>query len=144
MKQPNNTKIDSIEALRTERLALRKEARELESEIRKQYLEITDNFKPLVDVIQKVNRIKQSFTLLKSDNSENIPGAKIAKLIAPVAAIVSGGLLPGGVRKVLIKSIVGYGVGSAAKFILSKSIAEHKEAALNLFKNKKERVDGIF
>lgn len=145
MNKNNNTLPSSIDALRSERLELRNRASVLEAEIKDTYQEIKGNVKPVFDVIQKVKKIKNSFTISKNDNIEGgSPGINIVKLLVPAATVLAGGAISKIGRKILIKSLIVYGIGSAAKYVFSKSLSEHKETAQNLFHRKKETADGIF
>lgn len=142
------TKIKNLEELRSEKLQLRTRAKTVEGDLNEHFKVLADSVKPITGILGKVSKVKNMFAKKKEgdNNTKSKFGNYRNNVIKVGIPLLAGGLLLMTGRKLLVKSIVGYGLGKATNYVVSKNAGDHAASIKRIFsrRNKKVRDRGIF
>lgn len=139
----NNSKIriTNLSELRKERASLRNRVEEIELELKEHFTEIKGKVQSVTRIFGTIGRIKNMFNKHDdSDGAEGSPDPKsyLTTALKATVPLIAGGLFLKRGKKLLVKSIIGYGLGQATKYMLSKNIDEHVSSVKGIFSKEKQ------
>ncbi len=145
----SKTRITDLAELRTERAFLRSRIETVEEDLQEHYSEIKEKVRSVTKIFGTVSRIKNMFNRDNDENAIEVTGDPKSYLTTALKAavpLIAGGIFLKRGKKLLVKSIIGYGLGQATKYIFSKNINEHVTSVKGIFSKEegKPQENGIF
>ena len=144
----NKPIINNLAELHAERSALRSQIQEVELELKEHYIEIKEKINSVTRIFGMVGRVKNMIGLGKDENVlEGSEPRSYLNTAAKVALpLVAGGLILSRGKSMMLKALIGYGLGQATKYVVSKNVDEHLASVKNVFSGKQKRSEenGIF
>ncbi len=139
--------INNIEDLQLERAKLRAKIDGLEIDLKEHYQEIADKVKSVTRIFGVVSRVKDKLGIggdKETDNDE--PKSMLNTAVKVALPLVAGGLIVARGKRMLLRSLIGYGLGQFTKYVVSKNVDEHVASVKGVFSRKEEKYDdrGIF
>jgi len=138
--------INNIENLQLERARLRAKIDGLEIDLKEHYSEISEKVKSVTRVFGVVAKVKNMIGIGEKETDDNEPKSFLNTAAKVALPLVAGGLIVARGKKMILKSLVGYGLGQVTKYIVSKNVNEHVASVKGMFSEKQEKYDdkGIF
>ncbi len=138
--------INNIEDLQMERAKLRAKIDGLELDLKEHYHEISDKVKSVTRIFGLVSRVKDKLGIGGEKESDDEPKSFLNTAVKVAIPLVAGGLIVTRGKKMLLRSLIGYGLGQFTKYGVSKNVDEHVASVKGMFPKKQEKVDnqGIF
>lgn len=139
--------INNIEDLQLERAKLRAKIDGLEVDLKEHYQEIADKVKSVTRIFGVVSRVKDKLGIGGDKETENDePKSMLNTAVKVALPLVAGGLIVARGKKMLLRSLIGYGLGQFTKYVVSKNVDEHVASVKGVFSRKEEKYDdrGIF
>ena len=144
-------RITNSAELKAERAYLRSRVDSLEIDLKVHYVEIADKVRSATRIFGVVSKIKHMFNK-DADADDNIgeepteSKSYLSTALKATVPLIAGGLFLKRGKKLLFKSIIGYGMSQATKYLFSKNLNEHVSSVKGIF-NKEEtkpQENGIF
>ncbi len=139
--------INNIEDLQLERAKLRAKIEGLEIDLKEHYQEIADKVKSVTRIFGLVSKVKEKLGIGGEGHQENDePKTYLNTAVKVALPLVAGGLIVARGKKMLLRSLIGYGLGQFTKYVVSKNVDEHVASVKGVFARKQEKYDdsGIF
>ncbi len=142
----NKSIINNLEDLQLERSRLRAKMYGVEIELKEHYKEISDKVKSVTRVFSVVSKFKDMLGMGAKEEESDEPKTFLNTAVKVAIPLVAGGLILKRGKKMLIRSLIGYGLGQATKYIVSKNLDEHVSSVKGMFSEKQEKHEesGIF
>jgi len=146
MRSESKSMINNIEDLQLERAKLRAKIDGLEIDLKVHYSEISEKVKSVTRVFGIVSKVKNMIGIGETEPGNNEPKSFLNTAVKVALPLVAGGLIVTRGKKMILKSLVGYGLGQVTKYIVSKNVNEHVASVKGMFSEKQEKYDekGIF
>lgn len=139
-------KINNIEDLQLERAKLRAKIDALEIDLKEHYQEIADKVKSVTRIFGLISRVKEKLGINESNQNNDEPKNYLNTAVKVALPLVAGGLIAARGKRMILRSLIGYGLGQFTKYVVSKNVDEHVASVKGIFSRKQEKYDdkGIF
>lgn len=118
------TRISSMEALKAERLRLKRDINILEHHFNEVYAEMENKVRSVDHVISIVAKFGALFKGSINNDPKDARKSPVFTVLKVAVPVLAGGLFIKHKRKNLLKSVFGYTLGQAAKYVMSKNVSE--------------------
>lgn len=141
-------RINSLTELQVERLNLRSKVIDVESDLRVHYNEIVERVQPVTKIFGAVSKFNNLIGIggKKSDPDNSGSNSYLSTTAKVALPLIAGGILFAGRKRIILKSLIWYGLGQATEYVVSKNMSEHIASVKNVFSSKEDGsgTKGIF